>query len=245
MYRLFDRFMEQAGNRATSGARARLVAEARKAANTYRAGAGEAAALGVIQDVQWEQYLNLVWREVVTSAGGLMLQAMQVPADSGALDRTARLYLARNGATRGAGIANTSRNHVADSIADGLAEHETTAEVARRIAADAETRASWRGATIGSTESHAAGYLGAWSAALQSLRRWDKVWTAPRARGVTCDQHKSTHGQRRGLRDAFDVANDYEPDGGSDRMNYPGDGEIGARPSNVINCRCAMEFERP
>jgi hypothetical protein len=122
---------------------------------------------------------------------------------------------------------------------------DMTAETARRIVADAGEMAIWRSATIGLTESHAAGYFGAYTGAIQTLRGWVKVWTAPRAPGITCDQHKSTQGQRRPLRDTFAVVNDYEPDGPAEAMQYPGDGEHGARASNVINCRCAMEFERP
>lgn len=245
IYRAFDSFMVQAGRGATRSAHVRLVAEAHKAANAYAAGAGEAGALGQVQDSVWSAYLGLVWIETVTKAGQVTAEQLGGKVDAGVFDRAARLYLDRNARNRGAGIAETSRAAVAASIGRGLMAAEMPADVARRIVAEAEAAAIWRSATIGLTESHAAGNFGALAGAIQTLRGWLKVWTAPRAPGITCDQHKSTQGQRRPLRDTFAVVNDYEPDEPAEAMNYPGDGEHGARASNVINCRCAMEFERP
>lgn len=246
MYRAFDHFMAQAGRGASRSAHTRLVAEAGKAARAFEAGAGEAAALGEVLDSTWAAYLGLVWVEIVRRAGVLTAESLGASSvDAGVFDRAARLYLDRNARTRGAGIAETSRKAIQKSMDDGRAAKETPAEIGRRILDDAEAAAVWRGATIGSTESHAAGNFGALIGAVQTLRGWAKIWTAPRAPGITCDQHKSTHGQRRPLRDAFAVVNDYEPDEPAEAMNYPGDGEHGARASNVINCRCTMEFARP
>jgi len=89
----------------------------------------------------------------------------------------------------------------------------------------------------------AAGF-GSLTAAIESRHPLVKIWYGPRSAHITCDQHKTVRGQRRGLRDAFSVRQDYEPDLGEDRMMYPGDGEQGARASNVINCRCWMDFLR-
>lgn len=246
IYRQFDLYLEQAGRIATRGAHVRIVSEANRAARALANGAGDAAALAEVLDGAWADYLARVWIETVTTAGGLMADILSGgKVDSGVFDRIGRLYADRHARARGAGIAETSRNAIAASIARGQDAGETLAEVGRRIVADAGSAATWRGATIGSTEAHAAGYCGAWNAAVQTLRGWIKVWAAPRAAGVTCDQHKSAHGQRRPLRDAFDVANDYEaPDATADKLQYPGDGERGARASNVINCRCGMEFQR-
>jgi len=245
MYRAFDAFMQQAGRGASRSAHTRLVAEAGKAARAFAGGAGEAAALGEILDSTWTAYLGLVWVETVTRAGALTAESLGATSvDAGVFDRAARLYLQRNAAGRGAGIAATSRKAVAASIGRGLMVGETPADVARRIIDDAEAAAVWRAATIGLTEAHAGGNLGAFTGAIQTLRGWVKIWTAPRADGVTCDQHKSTQGQRRDLREPFAVLNDYEPDEPAEAMNYPGDGEHGARASNVINCRCTMEFRR-
>jgi len=244
IYRAFDSFMAQAGRGASRSAHTRLVAEAGKAARAFAGGAGDAAALAEVLDSTWTAYLGLVWVETVTRAGVLTAESLGAAADAGVFDRAARLYLDRNARTRGAGIAETSRKAIQKSIDDGREAKETPAEIGRRIIDDAEAAGVWRSATIGLTESHAAGNFGALTGAVQTLRGWLKVWTAPRAAGVTCDQHKSTHGQRRPLRDTFAVVNDYEPDVPAEAMNYPGDGEHGARASNVINCRCAMEFRR-
>jgi hypothetical protein len=218
--------------------------EARKAASAFERGAG-VSLVDAVQDSVWASYLGLVWIEVVTNAGQLTAEALGGKVDAGVFDRAARLYLDRNARTRGAGIAETSRKAINDSMERGRLAGETTAETARRIVADADQAAIWRSATIGLTESHAAGHFGAFTGAVQTLRGWVKVWTAPRAPGITCDQHKSAQGQRRPLREFFEVVNDYEPDEPAETMNYPGDGEHGARASNVINCRCAMVFERP
>ena len=245
VYRQFDSFMHQAVRSATRTAHIRLVGEAGKASRAYGSGAGLAAALGEIQDWVWAGYLGRVWSETVKPAGRLMVEALGVMnVDVGIFERASRLYLDRQAKRRGAGIAETSRKAVLASIEAGREARETPAETARRILADAEEMAQWRSATIGSTEAHAAGNYGAWTGAVQTLPGWLKVWARPHAAGVTCDQHKTAHGQRRGLREAFEVANDYEDGEPADRLNYPGDGELGARPSNVINCRCAIEFER-
>ena len=245
VYRQFDSFMHQAVRSATRTAHIRLVGEAGKASRAYGSGAGLAAALAEIQDWVWAGYLGRVWGETVTHAGRLAVEALGITnVDAGIFERAARLYLDRQGKRRGAGIAGTSRKAVLASIEAGREARETPAEVARRILADAEEMAMWRSATIGSTQAHAAGMFGAWTGAVKTLPGWGKGLAAPRAPGITCDQHKTAHGQRRGLREAFEVANDYEEGEPADRLNYPGDGELGARPSNVINCRCAIEFVR-
>lgn len=61
----------------------------------------------------------------------------------------------------------------------------------------------------------------------QLTRTWDSVGD-----GRTRDQHLAMEGQAvRGLNQPFVAPN-------GDRMMYPGDVSLGARPENTINCRC-------
>ena len=244
IYKPYDAFMLQAGRGATRSAHTRLAMEARKAANAYGAG-DEAAALAAIQDSVWLSYLGLVWIETVTRAGQLTAEALGGKVDAGVFTRAAQLHVERFGRGLAGQFADASREMVAASIGRGLMAGETPADIAWRIVADADQAAIWRSADIGVSESHAAGNFGAYTGAVQTLRGWVKVWAAPRAPGITCDHHKSTQGQRRPLREFFAVVNDAEPDMPVETLNYPGDCEHGARASNVVNCRCAMEFERP
>jgi hypothetical protein len=243
-YREFDVVMTRHRDNYTREAGNRLRMETRDAANAYRERGGEGPALRAIVPETWSDYLQKLWRTVPVNAGTLIAEILDVTADRALLEAAAMAYLRGNANERGAGIAQTSRDAVSRSIEAGREAGELPGGIALRIAKDGRDASLWRGATIGSTEVHAAAYFGAWNAARQSRLSLDKVWRAPRIHGVTCDQHKSTHGQRRAVLEAFDVLNDYEPEEAADLMDYPGDGERGARAQNIINCRCAMEFVR-
>jgi hypothetical protein len=223
-------------------ARRRLRDESARAAAAYRAG-GRAAATDAIVDSLWIDYLRRVWVNVVVNAGAHTFVILGAAENDHILEAAAGSYNARNAAERGAGIANTSRNKVKSSIEEGERKREPVERIARRIIADGEAAAAWRSLTIASTEVHAAACMGSLTAAIASGQRLAKIWYGPRLHSITCDQHKTVRGARRPLNVAFEVANDYEPDAGADSMMYPGDGEAGARASNVINCRCWLDFE--
>ena len=221
----------------------RLVNEGAGAAAAFLRG-GRQAALDAVRDSVWVDYLVRLWLTVVAGAGESAAAVFDIETAPAALDWAAAEYNRRNSAERGAGIASTSRAHVARSIERAAGEDPgmEPAAISKRIYSDAVAAARWRSATIGMTEVHAASCFAAWTVA--SARRGTvKIWSKPRNRSITCDQHKSAAGERRPVGDAFLIRNDYEPSAGADRMMYPGDGELGARASNVINCRCTIDFE--
>jgi hypothetical protein len=242
-WREFDVYLVQAGEAWGRDARRRLVDETAAAADGYRRG-NEGAAINAIRDAVWIEYLTRLYRSVTVHAGERAAELLDVAADTALLTGVALGYLDRNAEPRGAGIAETSRDNVRRWIRQGRDEDEAPATIGRRIAAEGRTASQWRSMLIATTETHGASWLGAWSAARHSHLSLTKIWEAPRRAGVTCDQHKSTHGQRRPLIEPFHVLNDYEPGTAEDAMQHPGDAEMGARASNIINCRCAMDFDR-
>jgi hypothetical protein len=242
-WREFDAHLEGISLSWQREARRRLVMEAIAAAGRYRE-AGEGAAAAAVTDARWIDYLDRVWRYAVTHAGTRAAAVLGVSADATYLDHAAVRYLQGESKRRGEGIAETSRAMIAKWIHEGLGENLMPAGIERLIATEGRRVAQWRGAMIGSTETHAASWFGSWLTVGRAGGRWEKIWAAPRRGGITCDQHKSTHGQRRPLADPFRVLNDYEADQPAESLNYPGDSGFSPRPSNVINCRCAMDFER-
>jgi len=223
-------------------ARRRLRTEGAAAALGYAAH-GRPGALDAVTDKAWVDYLTRVWINTVETAGSHTAVVLGLGPQGGLFQSAAASYLKRNAAERGRMIADTSRKGIANAIDAGERFGDTIERMKRRIVTAAENASGWRSATIGSTEGHAAAGLGSFTAACQA-RGLVKIWAGPRAERVTCDQHKTVRGQRRPVRDPFAVRNDYDDAGTADRMQYPGDGELGAQPANVINCRCYLDLER-
>ncbi len=238
----FDAAIHQEIATFSSVARRRLRAEGAAAALGYAAH-GRPGALAAVTDKAWADYLTRVWMNTVETAGSHAGVVLGLGPQGGLFASVAAGYLKRNAAARGVLIADTSRKMIGNAIDAGERFGDTIERMKRRIVTAVENASGWRSVTIGSTEGHAAAGLGTFTAGCQT-HGLVKVWAGPRAERVTCDQHKTVRGQRRPMRDPFSVLNDYDDAGAPDRLQYPGDGELGAQPANVINCRCYLDFER-
>ena len=68
----------------------------------------------------------------------------------------------------------------------------------------------------------------------------ERVWDSTGEDGITRPSHLRADGQRRGLNEAFVLADEK---GNTHRLMYPGDTSLGASGSQTINCRCTVRIE--
>lgn len=128
---------------------------------------------------------------------------------------------------------DTTWQKVQEAIADGEREGETIDGIAKRIGKVFDQAGGYRARMIARTETVGAANAGSLAAAVQSNVVAKKVWLAttrrrPRSTHITAD------GQAVPVKGKFTV--------GAAKMDHPGDPAGG--PSETINCRCTLLFQR-
>ena len=133
------------------------------------------------------------------------------------------------------GIANTSRERVANAILRGLEADEAPDEIARRIRGISEFSRA-RARTIARTESHqtimSAQFASMEETADELELKMFKVWVSSND-ARTRDSHIEANGQKVAMNEKFEVGDAF--------LDHPGDPE--GPPEEVINCRCAIVWE--
>lgn len=137
-------------------------------------------------------------------------------------------------ARKAALIVGTTLQWVRERISAGEAEGLGVEEIARSIRSEADGISRTRALVIARTETHAAAAFASDAAAESTGLELEREWiAADDAR--TRETHAAADGQRRGMREAFDV-------GGASLMR-PGDPD--APPEETINCRCQLLYDTP
>ena len=232
----FDAFVEGRTGRWAGRAEAVLYSEGNRAAAAY-ARSGEGAAIEVVDDAEWAEYISRLWITTVPEAGKIIEPyiAAAKAAVADPLLIAAREWLRQYGAREAAMLSNTSRKGIADQIRIGLGKGESTDQIAQRIRKQYRSIEKSRAGTIARTEVHAASNYGSLSAAAESQIPLDKIWVdTPDER--TRDMHVDAGGQKRTLNAPFLV--------GGEQLMHPGDGSLGASSENLVNCRCTLFYVR-
>jgi hypothetical protein len=142
-------------------------------------------------------------------------------------------YLRGNGAGRADGISSTTGDQVMNSIADGVAAKEGTADIAARVEDQLDTTWPGRAETIARTETAAATNQASLEDAQATVPGLNKTWLCSFVNSR--EAHMDADGQSVAQDDPFDV------DG--EDLDYPADPS--GSPENVINCMCSIGYEPP
>lgn len=210
-----------------------LQSEGERAAAAYAIG-GEAAALAAVNEDAWKVYIDALWLAIAPAGAALVAEWIPKAAYDPYVAAVLR-YLHQYGAKRSRQLSATSRKKLSDLIQMFVERHEARETAAAKIREDWLATAKTRARVIARTEVHAAANFGSITAAEESQVSLVKIWTHVSDRRVR-DTHIAAEGQRRGLREPFDI--------GGYQLQFPGDGSMGAPGAIVINCRCAMRYER-
>lgn len=130
------------------------------------------------------------------------------------------------------GTNETTRQQVADTIAQGEAEGETIPQLAERVGHVFDVASDSRAEMIARTETIGGANEGSMLSAQQSGIVSGKTWLSAQDDRVR-ETHAEADGQTVALDEPFLV--------GEDELMFPGD-EAGP-PEEVISCRCVMTYE--
>lgn len=131
------------------------------------------------------------------------------------------------------GTVETTWNKVQEAIIDGEAAGESIDGISKRIGRAFDQAKGYRSRVIARTETVGAANAGSLAGAVQSGVVEKKVWLASMDHR-TRSTHVTADGQKVAVDKKFQV--------GAATMKHPGDPAGG--PSEVVNCRCTMLFER-
>lgn len=141
-------------------------------------------------------------------------------------------YIRNQAGDKITGIEDYTARKIMGNLADGFSEDEMGDALAQRVET-AGGFTSGRAMNIARTEIIGASNLGSDTAAREFGIPLLKSWLAtPDAR--TREDHKNADGQEVNLDESFDV--------GGEKLMFPGDGSLGADPSEVCNCRCTQTY---
>lgn len=137
-------------------------------------------------------------------------------------------------ARKAALIVGTTLQWVRERISAGEAEGLGVEEIARSIRSEADGISRTRALVIARTETHSAATYASQAAAESTGLDMEREWiAADDAR--TRDTHAAADGQKRGMREEFEV--------GGALLMRPGDPD--APPEETINCRCQLLYDTP
>jgi hypothetical protein len=170
-------------------------------------------------------------RPLIYESGQTVLQRLSetkqaVPFMEPALKKQASASAAR--------IQETTRLALVEAMDYGIAKNETVDELAARIedVYDGDMQ-GWRARQIAQTEVTRTTNYGMYAAAFSLGAPVQKTWVTVGDERVR-PSHQEVAGMVLNLDESFGVA--------GENMLYPGDLESGATASNVINCRCSIDY---
>lgn len=167
--------------------------------------------------------------------------------DDGLFERIVAAYIEQFGAINVQRISATTIAQMQDIIGTGVAAGQGVDEIAIRLNERIPEIARARAAVIARTETHAASQFGGLEVAKTIPGTLMKVWASVedhRVRDFILDgideyDHRSMDGVRVALDQPFRVPH---RSGTHEHIMFPGD--PAGSPGNIINCRCAMTYER-
>ena len=190
-----------------------------------------------IKDKPWMlMYSSLASEIVPRFAQDSFDSLMQVKSKWLGWNATAKVYVLVNGAKFVKDITDTTRSQIQGVLDQGYNEGWGTDQIASAVEGLYLTSIiPYRSEVIARTEIVRASNYGSHMGAKKTGLKLNKEWIAtPGAR--TRPAHAAANGQTVGIDDPFIV------DG--DKLMYPGDTSLGAKASNVIQCRCASGYVR-
>lgn len=148
----------------------------------------------------------------------------------------ARAYVGSIFDEKWAAVSATTKRILREQLAEGLTQGEGFDGLERRISnvyTNDFAASTGRARRIARTEVIAASNLGSRVGAKATGLPMEKEWIATRD-DRTRDDHANADGQRRKLDDPYVV--------GGEQLMFPGDASLGARASNIVNCRCVEGY---
>ena len=204
---------------------------------------GRAGAMAAVQAAERNVAFLLIghWTAVMTAFGERMRQAQRAwvlrdtrdTADD--IARAAQAWIQAHVAQSVRGIQVETARAITGAIergqAEGLSFSATAKLIREKVSADIGFNRALR---IARTETHAAA-MAAQDQVVQILNpgRVERVWITA-AQGAR-PAHMAANGQRRGLKESFDV--------GGEKLRTPGDPQASA--GNRVNCRCVVGYVQP
>lgn len=166
--------------------------------------------------------LSPIWQEAFEAGAGSIrqiagLDSVRAPSLTD--------YLRREGLKRAHGITETTRDRLANLLADGVEAGESTAQLVRRIQQELPDIQAERAATIALSEVHTSLQAGSF-AQMQYAGVRTKTWITAGDEDVR-DSHQNVAGETVPMEQRF-----------SNGLLYPGD--PAGSPMEIINCRCDM-----
>lgn len=155
-------------------------------------------------------------------------------------ERSIEDYIKINLGLRIASMSTTIRRIIEGIITEGKLEDLTNAAIAELVVGWWADHGEAKAESLAASETVNASNLGADSAfgtlddeLEQTGRKAFKFWVTTMD-GNQRDTHGRANGQERQKDKPFNV--------GSSKLNFPGDGSLGAGPDELVNCRCGTTF---
>jgi hypothetical protein len=146
----------------------------------------------------------------------------------------ARQYVQTQGVDRIRRITETTRSKVRQFVEDAIGEGWSTQRTAKELAGYTQALNKSRAIVVARTELVSAGNYGSYVGAKATGLLLDKIWLSTKD-ARTRDPHRKANGQK------VDIDTFFEING--QRLMHPGDGNHGAKASNLVNCRCTLIYE--
>lgn len=208
------------------------------AARVYAASADESAALFALQAFDKEVLALLTghYTRVAEAFGGEVLAALKSAhilletKDALGMFRTNLLRWNRQqGAAKVTRLQDATRRILQAAIRRGFRASETQEGIAKRILQRVGDFGSARARVVARTETHNEANFAQLEAAKSTSVVQEKEWLSAED-SRTRESHAEADGQRRPLKESFDV--------GGSKLDRPGD--PGGSAGEIINCRCTM-----
>lgn len=193
-----------------------------------------------IDDKALAQVVEVIYLDAGSSFARIALRQIEAQKQQEDADRSIEDYVAINLGLRVAQMSTTTRRIIEGIITEGRLEDLTNAAIAELVVGWWADHGEAKAESLAASETVNASNLGADSAfdtladeLEQTGRKAFKFWVTTMD-GNQRDTHGRANGQEREKSKPFNV--------GSARLNFPGDGSLGAGPEELVNCRCATTF---